>query len=90
MVIKGFQWDSKEEDEMEGGNEAGSFVWEVFICSLALRQQHCSYPALQKSSCFAPLLALIRNIRACPASRVREVEQGFPCKPSFRNTSGVL
>lgn len=42
MVIKGFQWDSKEEDEMEGGNEAGSFVWEVFICSLALRQQHCS------------------------------------------------
>lgn len=31
------------------------FVGEVFICSLALRQQHCSYPALLKNSCFALL-----------------------------------
>lgn len=63
MVIKCFQ----QEEEMGGGIEAGSFVWEVFICSLALREQHCSYPALQENPCFASLLALIGNIRACPA-----------------------
>lgn len=55
-------------EETTQGNLYGkcSFVWEVFICSLALRQQRCSYPVLLKNSCSAALLALVRNIRSCP------------------------